>query len=140
MSRFNDKSFVLPISDESVLDEHILSELVDMVGSASMSKMLQVFLTELRDRLEILNNMVFSTESLNPTEHSNINFNGIALQAHTLKSCAGSFGASVLFEAVKQLEKVAIEQNVGLVSAQLAKVNELGLMTINQLTQRFMNK
>lgn len=126
------------VDEVSLLNGEVLSELVDMVGKESMVKMLQVFLTELEEGLITLNQCLVPLKGDDLATLREDDFNGIALQAHTLKSCAGSFGALALFEAVKRLEKLAKEKNIERVEQQLVKVNELSLLTANGLKLYFM--
>ncbi|WP_299009835.1 Hpt domain-containing protein [uncultured Shewanella sp.] len=126
------------VDEVSLLNKEVLAELVDMVGQKSMSKMLQVFLIELEEGLAILNQFLVSMKGEGLEADREENFNGVALQAHTLKSCAGSFGALALFEAVKGLEQLAKEKNLERVEQQVVKVNELSRLTENELKQYVM--
>ncbi|MCL1124916.1 Hpt domain-containing protein [Shewanella surugensis] len=132
-------------NEDSLLDEKILSELVDLVGEESMARMLQVFLTELKERLAILNEIYLwinkeseGYDKSDGSKHRNIDFKEIEIQAHTLKSCAGSFGASALFEAVKQLENAAKSEDLAFVIENILKVEKFGQLSKESLKQRFM--
>lgn len=126
------------VNKDVLLDETILSELVDMVGEESMARMLHVFLTELKERLSILDEIYLLLESSNDKSSPDIDFEAIEIQAHTLKSCAGSFGASALFDWVKRLENAAKERDSNAISHDIAKIKELSVLTESVLIKRFL--
>ncbi|WP_299810791.1 PAS domain S-box protein [uncultured Shewanella sp.] len=119
----------------TIIDEAVLNELTIMLSEEAMNRMITVFLTEAEERVNTLNFLV--------AEHSNgeqWDFTEIDLQAHTLKSSSGSFGAIALSIAAEKLELSAKAKDVNQAPLLLDEVIATGQLTIKLFKQRFESK
>ncbi|ABZ76083.1 multi-sensor hybrid histidine kinase [Shewanella halifaxensis HAW-EB4] len=124
-----------PQDDEeqmTIIDETVVNELSGMLGEDAMSRMIAVFVTETQERVSILHRLrqlYLNGDGLDLAE--------IDLQAHTLKSSSGSFGAIALSSAAKKLELSAKSKEVSQVPLLLDKVISVGELTLSSYEQRF---
>ncbi|ABV86759.1 PAS domain S-box protein [Shewanella pealeana] len=116
----------------TIIDEAVLDELTDMLGGEAIDRMMSVFLTEAQERLSILQLLLLEYQNGNGLDLSEID-----IQAHTLKSSSGSFGAAGLSIAAKELELSAKAKEVERVPLLLDEVIETALLTLKVFKQRF---
>ncbi|MGS0692251.1 PAS domain S-box protein [Shewanella sp. 30m-9] len=116
----------------TIIDEKTLDDLNGMLGEEAMQRMFMVFLTEAQDRLNTLKVIASSYKSGKDFALAEID-----LQAHTLKSSAGSFGALALSEVAKNLELSAKTEDLQQVATLLDEVIEVGGQTLSLFQQRF---
>nr|WP_237732554.1 PAS domain S-box protein [Shewanella schlegeliana] len=124
-----------PQSDEeqmTIIDEAVLNELTAMLGEQAISRMMSVFLTEAQERLNILRLLLLEYQNGNGLDLAEID-----LQAHTLKSSSGSFGAAALCVAAKKLELSAKAKEVARIPLLLDEVIATAELTVNLYQQRF---
>ncbi|MCL1049529.1 PAS domain S-box protein [Shewanella abyssi] len=114
-----------------ILDEATLAELSSMLGEEAMARMFTVFIDEAEERLDILRSLLKSCQSRGECDLGEAD-----IQAHTLKSSAGSFGAQALSEAAKALELSAKEGDINQVPQLLSHVIETGEQTLQVFKSR----
>ncbi|GIU18167.1 MULTISPECIES: PAS domain S-box protein [unclassified Shewanella] len=115
-----------------IIDEAALNELTIMLGEEAMNRMITVFLAEAEERVHTLSLLVAAHNKGNEWDFSEID-----LQAHTLKSSSGSFGAKALSIAAEQLELSAKAEDANQAPVLLDDVIATGLLTIKLFKQRF---
>ncbi|MEZ9198450.1 PAS domain S-box protein [Shewanella sp. 10N.286.54.B9] len=113
------------IPSGEILDQATLTELSNMLGEEAMLRMFTVFLNEAEERLAVLKSLLHAYESLGDCDLDEVD-----IQAHTLKSSAGSFGAKALSVAAKSLELSAKAGNLDDISKLLSNVIEVGEQTL----------
>lgn len=116
----------------TIIDNAVLNELTDMLGGEAVDRMMTVFLTEAQERLSVLQLLLLEFQNGN-----GLNLSEIDIQAHTLKSSSGSFGAAALSIAAQELELSAKAKQVERVPQLLNEVIETAQLTINLFKQRF---
>lgn len=124
-----------PQGDEeqmTIIDEAVLNELTGMLGEQAISRMMTVFVTEAQERLSILRLLLLEYQNGNGLDLAEID-----LQAHTLKSSSGSFGATALSVAAKRLELSAKAKETERVPVLLDEVIATAQQTVNLYQQRF---
>ncbi|MGS0682946.1 PAS domain S-box protein [Shewanella sp. 125m-7] len=115
-----------------IINEATLNELNSMLGEGAMRRMFMVFITEVQDRLNILKRLAAEHDRGGALEIAEID-----IQAHTLKSCSGSFGALALSKVAEQLELNAKAGDADHVATLLAEVIEVGEQTLDLFKHRF---
>ncbi|ACJ28397.1 PAS domain protein [Shewanella piezotolerans WP3] len=115
----------------NILDEATLIELSSMLGEDAMARMFSVFLNEAEERLTVLKSLLNAYDSL-----GNCDLDEVDIQAHTLKSSAGSFGAQALSVAAKSLEQSAKAGDVSQLSQLLNNVIDIGEQTLQVFKAR----
>ncbi|GIU17366.1 hypothetical protein TUM4261_36890 [Shewanella sp. c952] len=113
------------IERSEILDEATLTELSNMLGEEAMARMFTVFLNEAEERITVLKSLLHAFESLGDCDLDEVD-----IQAHTLKSSAGSFGAKALSVAAKSLELSAKAGNLDDTPKLLSNVIEVGEQTL----------
>ncbi|MCL1095758.1 PAS domain S-box protein [Shewanella kaireitica] len=113
------------IPRSEILDEATLAELSNMLGEEAMLRMFSVFLNEAEERITVLKSLFHAYESL-----GHCDLDEVDIQAHTLKSSAGSFGAKALSVAAKSLELSAKAGNLEDAPKLLSNVIEVGERTL----------
>ncbi|GIU51447.1 hypothetical protein TUM4438_41110 [Shewanella sairae] len=115
----------------SIIDESTLDELSHTLGEDAMARMFGVFLTEASERLQLLKQIAASYQN-----GSELDFSEIDIQAHTLKSSAGSFGAEALSVAAQNLEQSAKVKDEPQVAKQLNEMIDIGEQTLAEFRLR----
>ncbi|PKG56607.1 PAS domain S-box protein [Shewanella sp. GutDb-MelDb] len=117
--------------NSQLLDEATLKELTSMLGEEAMTRMFSVFINEAEERLGILKSLLKAYQSLGECDLDEVD-----IQAHTLKSSAGSFGAQALSVAAKGLELSAKEGDINQVVQLLSDVIDIGEKTLQVFNAR----
>nr|WP_283103670.1 PAS domain S-box protein [Shewanella gelidii] len=119
------------IHEQLWLDTDVVDELLAALSEESVQQMMSVFIIEAEERLGVLK------QAQQRLQDESFDFDLIETQAHTLKSSAGSFGASALFEISKTLESAAREKQVTLLTESLIAIEKTGTETLRVYRQKF---
>ena len=116
--KYNETTYI-PICDSS-----IIKQLKNDIGSDALNNLLDIFLTETKERITLINKYFNKN-----------NINAIANEAHALKSSAGSFGALKLQFNASNMEKYANKKQMEELDKSIKAINSLCDETLNIYTQ-----
>lgn len=115
----------------NIINESTLNELSNTLGEDAMGRMCAVFFSEATERLQLLKDIAALYQN-----GSELDFAEIDIQAHTLKSSAGSFGAEALSVTAQNLELSAKTQNEPQVAKLLHEMIDVGEQTLAEYKLR----
>ncbi|MBU2708925.1 PAS domain S-box protein [Zooshikella marina] len=115
-------------NNEPFLKQVILNQLVKDTSQESLTPLLNMFITELDSRFEAINLAVGIKD-----------FDAIREEAHALKSCSGTFGASKLQRLTMQLEYAAKDYDTSLVDTLVDQFQSV-LLATRKSYQEYLNK
>ena len=113
-------------SNEPVVDEKVLEELLSALGEQSVCRMIKVFLDETEARLATMHQQFQEND-----------YAGLAGEAHTLKSSSGSFAARRLFAYATEIEQHAKARDEMVLNRLMAELMDCGMETGEALAARF---
>ncbi|MBL7251090.1 PAS domain S-box protein [Alloalcanivorax marinus] len=113
-------------SDEPVVDDKVLEELLATLGEQSVRRMIEVFLKETETRLATMQRQFQETD-----------YEGLAGEAHTLKSSSGSFAARRLFAYATEIEQHAKARDEMVLTRLMTELTHCGTETDAALAARF---
>jgi CheY-like chemotaxis protein/HPt (histidine-containing phosphotransfer) domain-containing protein len=109
-------------SENAVLDRVAIERLIADTDQSSASRLLGMFMTETRDRLDRIVNAVTLQ-----------NYDVVQNEAHAIKGSSGTFGAEQLRRQVEQLEGACLQSDQALIEDLTDKVLLLGEKTLEAL-------
>ena len=110
----------------TLLDEQVLGELLSVLGEQSVARMIRVFLEETETRLETMQR-----------QFQHADYEGLAGEAHTLKSSSGSFSARRLFAYATEIEQHAKARDATVLARLMPELMDCGRETGKALAARF---